>query len=101
MRTIEVKGKQSGDVIIVSDEYRVREHLEVMLEEALGFPVSLEHREIEEEEDYIVYLHTDTEDDLTGEDLEKLTDAGLIIYDEEENVHNAICKYLNITVAIV
>lgn len=62
--------ERDGEVLVKGDEYKVREYIEELLENELGFFVSLQ--ENIDEEDLMMYIHTDNYDELTDEQLERL-----------------------------
>lgn len=61
---------QNNKLILEADMYAVRERIEELLEEKLGFFVSLQ--ENTDEGYYQIYLHTDNEEDMDEEDLNLL-----------------------------
>lgn len=91
MIKIELK-KNDGEVIMVGHPADVREKIEDMLSEKLGFYPSLQ----EDVEDgvYWVCVHSDTYEDLEEEQIEKLED--LDITDFEETCTEAIKRFLGV-----
>lgn len=70
----------------------LREWLEVLFEIKFGFCPMLQ--ESEDDDCLEVYLHTDTYEDLSDEELTKLDDLGITESDSLE----IICKLLNIQI---
>lgn len=97
--TLQIQIMQKGELIFVGDQYAVREKVEEMLEEHYGFFPSLQENEPEEEEEYLIYLHTDAYEDLEEDDLVKIKADG--ITEDPENCTIAICSLLDITFELV
>lgn len=73
----------------------IREEIENRLERILGFFVMLQ--ECEDEDEFLVYLHSDNEDDLTDEQLNKLEEYGIVI-DKDEETSKEIMELLGVYV---
>lgn len=90
---------QNGQPILTGDEFIVREKIEELLEERIGFFVSLQ--ENTDDDEYHFYLHTDNEQDVSDEDWPVLTEQyGLNCWDDE-NSEFLIKQLLNIEVRIL
>lgn len=92
----EVSLLQNGNLLLTGHQADVREKIEEMIDEKFGFTPSLQE---DAEEEYLVYLHTDTYDDLEEKEIEELDSHG--ITDEPESATNAIKKLFNVEFEIV
>lgn len=93
---------QEGYIMTTGTVEQIREEVEEKLQDLLGFFIMLEasdDNEDEEGNDVVhLYLHTDNEEDRTEEEIKKMEELGLNLYDTEENQHQAICRILGITI---
>lgn len=86
--------------ILYADAAYVREELEDLIEETLGFFVSLQESEEggENEDELRICLHTDNEEDMDGGDMLVLEKHGIGVNQGIDECHEAICKLLGITI---
>lgn len=96
---LQIQIKQKGKRVFIGDQYDVREKVEEMLEEHYGFFISLQENEPEEEEEYQVYLHTDSYEDMEENDLAKIEKDG--ITEDPEGCTIAVCNLLDIEFELV
>jgi len=83
---------QEGKLLVSGDQYKVREYIEEILEQRLGFFVSLQ--ENTDDDEYEVYLHTDNYDELEDEQLERLDKLKITDIDSRKEIED----FLNITI---
>lgn len=88
--------KKRDKVLLIGDRHKVRERIEDMLCKRLGFFPSLQ--ENVEEEQFFIYLHTESYDELDDEQIIKL--EKLRITDDINSATDAIKKYLNVSFII-
>lgn len=89
--------KQNGTPLFTGNEWDVREKIEELLEQRVGFFVSLQEN-TEEPGEYHFYLHSDNDEDMTEEDIETLNDHYGINTIDDENSEFMIKQLLNIEV---
>lgn len=87
---------QNGQHVLSGNDCHVSEKIEAMLQERLGFFVSLQP--YTDDDEYNFYLHTDNEDILTEEQLNMLDEEYGINTHDEENAELQIKQLLNIDV---
>lgn len=85
------------ELVYTGNIYDTREYIEKLLEEKLGFFVSLQEYFDVEEKEYFVYLHTDAYEDLEDEQLDQLFDFG--ISEHEMPTTKNILKLFNLEIA--
>ncbi|MGN5650837.1 hypothetical protein [Bacillus sp. Brlt_9] len=83
---------RNGEVIFENLSCDVREKIEEMIEEKIGITVQLQEDDTEDE--FEVYVHTDTYEDLTEEEIDKIEEVG--INEDPVGGTQAIKKYLDI-----
>ncbi len=91
---------QEHSIILVGDEYLVREWIEASLEETdLGFMPILQEYVDEETGNFTVYVHSDTYEEgfVSEADIQRMESLGIEL-DKDEETHANIMKYLNISV---
>lgn len=88
---------QNGLVVFESHQADVREKIEEMLLEKLDFTPSLQ--EDTESGEFLVYLHTDSFEDLDEEEIERLEKLG--ITDIDESSTESIKSLFNLDFKIV
>lgn len=91
-----------GEVVMIGHPADIREKVQDMFEEKYGFYPDLEQTEVEElqeGEEYYIYLHTDSYEDLSEEELDKLDELG--VTETEETTTEALKKCLDIDFGFV
>ncbi|EOO44438.1 hypothetical protein [Bacillus cereus] len=91
--------KVTNELITESDEYTIRERVQELLEDKIGFFVMLE-QSIEDDNvnPLVIFLHSDNHEELTGGDFIDLLNNSIEIDDTELEQHEALCQYLDIYV---
>ena len=84
---------QNGTILKEGYPCDVREHLETMVEEETGLFLSMQ----EDEEEGFIYLHSEYAEDLTDEEVEKVSNLG-ISEDYDETTIQALEKLLNVKI---
>lgn len=87
---------QNDRVVLEAHQADIREKIEEMLEEKIGFSPDMQE---DVDEEYELYLHTDSYDDLSEDELEKLDLFG--ITEDGESTTAAIYKLLDIRCEVV
>lgn len=77
-----IKVFKDKELVCTGNVYDAREYIEKLLEEKLGFFVSLQESFEREDKEYFVYLHTDAYEDLEDEELDQVFDLGI----SEDNI---------------
>lgn len=90
--SIKIEMKNKGEVIALGHPADVREKIEDMICERLGFNPALQ--ENMEEGEYQVYIHTDTYEDLDEDQLDQLDK--LRITEDAEETTEAIKRFLQV-----
>lgn len=85
-----------GKLVFTGNVFDVREHIEWLLEEKLGFFVTLQEMFDTEDQVYFIYLHTDIYDDLEDEQLDQVFELG--ISEDDIASTNAIKSLLNLEI---
>lgn len=85
-----------GKLVFTGNVFDVREHIERLLEEKLGFFVTLQEMFDTEDHVYFIYLHTDIYDDLEDEQLDQVFELG--ISEDAIASTNAIKSLLNLEI---
>lgn len=89
---INIEMKKKDEVLKVGHPSDVREMIEDMISEKLGFYPSLQ--EDVDEGEYKVYLHTDSYDDLDGDQIEQL--EKLRITDDPDTATEGIKRFFQV-----
>lgn len=89
---------KDGVVVIKGHPADVREKVEDLILEKLGFSPALQETDPEEDEEYLVYLHTDSYEDLNEEQLNELDRLG--ITEDPEPSTLAIQTFLGVVFTI-
>jgi hypothetical protein len=89
---IKIEMKNKEEVLIVEHPGNVREKIQDMLCERLGFYPDL-HEDVEDG-NFVVALHTDSYEDLSEEQIDQLDQLG--ITESEESTTEAIKRFLQV-----
>lgn len=85
---------KDNQVLLEGNEGHIHEKVSELLEEKLGFYPSLEARYDEDEEGFLIYLHSENELDLDEEHFNQLIQLNMT--QDEEETTTSIKNFLNI-----
>ncbi len=80
---------------MTANVYWIREKIEDILYDKIGFYVPLQENDYDEDEGFQVYLHSESYNDLTDDQIDKLDKLG---FTEDPDDTNIILNFLNVSV---
>lgn len=96
---MQIELKQNNQVIMTGHPADVKEKVQDLFELKYGMYPDFQESDVEFEEEYYIYLHTDSYEELEEADLEKLDE--LKITDDPESTTEALKKLLEIDFKII